>query len=82
MMSAVNGLSAMRAQCECTFQVGEIVAVKIVYLERRVESLAVCMPQLNNTCANLYAKNAQRRATTHSVCMGYYSLNVIVCYLK
>ena len=29
----------------------------VVYLERRVESLAVCMPQLNNTCANLYAKD-------------------------
>ena len=36
-----------------------------VYLERRVESLAVCMPHMDNKCANFYAKdltlNAERQ---------------------
>ena len=28
---------------------------RVVYLERPVESLAVCMPQMDNKCANYYA---------------------------
>ena len=35
----------------------QVLNQSVVYLERRVESLAVCMPQLNNTCANFYAKD-------------------------
>ena len=38
---------------------------RVVYLERRVESLAVCMPHMDNKCANFYAKdltlNAERQ---------------------
>ena len=38
---------------------------RVVYLERRVESLAVCMPHMDNKCANFYSKdltlNAERQ---------------------
>ena len=38
---------------------------RVLYLERRVESLAVCMPHMDNKCANFYAKdltlNAERQ---------------------
>ena len=38
---------------------------RVVYLERRVESLAVCMPHMDNKCDNFYAKdltlNAERQ---------------------
>ena len=35
----------------------QVLNQSVVYLERRVESLAMCMPQLNNTCANFYAND-------------------------
>ena len=35
----------------------QVLNQSVMYLKRRVESLAVCMPQLNNTCANIYAKD-------------------------
>ena len=54
-----------RARCAKSNILAQILNHIVVYLERRVESLAVCMPQLNNTCANFYAKdltlNAGRR---------------------
>ena len=38
---------------------------RVVYLERRIESLAVCMPHMDNKCADFYAKdltlNAERQ---------------------
>ena len=34
----------------------------VVYLERRVESLAVCMPHMDNKCANFYAKDLMLNA--------------------
>ena len=46
-----------RARCAKSNILAQVLNQSVVHLERRVESLAVCMPQLNNTCANLYAKD-------------------------
>ena len=46
-----------RARCAKSNILAQILNQSVVYLERRVESLAVCMPQLNNTCASFYAKD-------------------------
>ena len=44
------------AQCAKSNILAQVLNQSVVYLERRVESLAVSMPQLNNTCTNFYAK--------------------------
>ena len=46
-----------RARCAKSNILAQVLNQSVVYLERRVESLAACMPQLNNTCANFYAKD-------------------------
>ena len=46
-----------RARCVKSNILVQVLNQSVVYLERRVGSLAVCMPQLNNTCANFYAKD-------------------------
>ena len=45
-----------RARCAYSNILAQVLNQSVVYLERRVESLAVCMPHLNNTCANCYVK--------------------------
>ena len=57
-----------RGRCAKSNILAQVLNQSVGYLERRVESLAVYMPRLNNMCTNFYA---QYRETTPSVCMGY-----------
>ena len=50
-------LKSPRARCAQSNILAQVLNQCVVYLERRVEPLAVCMPQLNNTCAYFYAKD-------------------------
>ena len=43
------------AQCAKSNILAQVLNKSVVYLERRVESFVVCMPQLNNTCTIFYA---------------------------
>ena len=57
-----------RGRCAKSNILAQVLNQSVGYLEHHVESLAVCMPRLNNTCPNFYA---QHRATSPSVYMGY-----------
>ena len=46
-----------RARCAKSNILAQVLNRGVVYLERRVASLAVCMSQLKNTCADFYAKD-------------------------
>ena len=46
-----------RARCAKSNTFAQVLNQGVVYLVRRVESLAVCMQHMYNKCANFYAKD-------------------------
>ena len=59
-----------RAQCAKSNTLAQVLNQGVVYLERRVESLAVCMSQSNNTCDNAFAVHGRLRCIqTNSRCI-------------